>query len=250
MKPNNPFFADLSTYSPEKTIPFYEKVFGWKYYKSNDYYSAYLNNDEVAGLYETPEKFKQMRMPHFWMTYFQVESIGSIVEKAKQLGGIIEINYELEGYGKIALIRDPQGAGFTIYEGDKLKNIRTKNTENTLIWNELHVSNAENVIPFYQEIFDWKIIRDQQGVYTVINSKGEYITDILEAPNIYKGKFEYWICTFGVKDLQKVKGKILKNGGNLIMEEENRILFSDNSNEAFFYIKEVSNSSVTKDGPW
>ena len=35
MKPNNFIYADISTYSPEKTIAFYEAVFGWKYYKSD-----------------------------------------------------------------------------------------------------------------------------------------------------------------------------------------------------------------------
>ncbi len=82
---NNPFFADLSTYSPEKTIAFYEKVFGWKFYKNDNYYTVFLNNTEVAGLYETPEKFKQMRMPHFWMTYIKVGSLDDTIEKVKKL---------------------------------------------------------------------------------------------------------------------------------------------------------------------
>ena len=236
---NNPFFADLSTYTLENTISFYEKIFGWKYYKNENYYIAFLGNIEVAGLYETPEKFKQMRMPHFWMTYIQVENMDDTIKKAKKIGGIIEMGYKLKNYGKVALIRDPQGAGFTIYEGDKLKNVRTKNTINTLIWNELHVSNTSKVIPFYQEIFDWKIKQTKQGFYTVLNCKNEHITNILEISNKYKGSYEYWVCTFGVKNLQKTKNQILENGGNKIFNDGNRILFSDNSSEAFFYLKEV-----------
>ncbi|WP_299548054.1 VOC family protein [Seonamhaeicola sp.] len=239
MQINNPFFADLSTYSPEKTMPLYENVFGWRYYKSNDYYTAFSGDREVTGLYETPAKFKQMRMPHFWMTYIQVKSVVETVEKAKHLGGIIEINYEMKGLGKIALIRDPQGAGFTIYEGNKLKNTRTKNTENTLIWNELHSSNVKNIIPFYQGIFDWVITQTQNGIYSVLNSKKEHIADIIEIQNQYKGKYEYWVCTFGVKNLRESKKMIIEHGGHLITEEANRILFSDNSDEAFFYIKAV-----------
>ncbi len=235
----NHFFADLSTYSPKKTIPFYEKIFGWEYYKNNNYYSAYVNNYEVAGLYETPEKFKQMRMPHFWMTYIKVENVDKVAEKSKQLGGIIEVNYQMKDYGKVALIRGPQGAGFTIFEGNMIKNTRTKNTANTMIWNELHVSNAEKVISFYQGIFNWKIIKNKKGIYTVLNHNDEHVTDILETQNKYKGKHEYWVCTFGVKNILKSKELILENGGNLIIKEEKRILFTDNSNEAFFYIKEV-----------
>ncbi|WP_298898840.1 hypothetical protein [uncultured Psychroserpens sp.] len=237
--PNNPFFADISTYSPKKSIPFYERVFRWKYYKKNNYYLAFLADIEVSGLYETPEKFKQMRMPHFWMTYIKVANLNTTIDKAKQLGGIIELSYEMIGFGKVALIRDPQGAGFTIYEGDQLKNNRTKNTKNTLIWNELHVSDITKIIPFYQGIFNWEIEKNQNEVYEVLNNKGEYIADILEIQNQYKGKYEYWVCTFGIENLATSKKLILENGGNLISKENNRMLFTDNSNEAFFYIKEV-----------
>ncbi len=236
---NNPFFVDISTYSPKKTMPFYERSFGWKYYKKNNYFTAFLGTSEVSGLYETPEKFKQMRMPHFWMMYIKVANLDATIDKAQQLGGIIEITYEMSDIGKVALIRDPQGAGFTIYEGDKLKNTRTKNTKNTLIWNELHVSDVTKIIPFYEGIFNWQIVQNQNGMYEALNNEGEYITDILEIQNQYKGKYEYWVCTFAVENLKAAKSNILENGGTLINVENNRMLFTDNSNEAFFYIKEV-----------
>ena len=220
-------------------MPFYEHVFGWKYYSGNNYYSAYLEDQEVSGLYETPEKFKQMRMPHFWMTYIQVDDVDASVNKARQLGGIIEINYEMSGFGKVALIRDTLGSGFTVYEGDKLKNTRTTNTKNTLIWNELHVSDVSKVIPFYQGLFKWKIIEEQEGLFKVLNNNEEHIVDILEIQNQYKGKYEYWVCTFGVESLETSKKLVLDNNGRLISEEHNRLLVTDNSGEAFFYIKEV-----------
>ena len=236
---NKPFFSDLSTYTPEQSISFYENVFNWKYYKVDKYYTAFHKQKEVAGLYETPQKFKQMRMPHFWMTYFRVSDINEVVTKAKNLGGIIELNYETTGFGKVALIRDPQGAGFTVYEGYQLNNTRTKQEKNTLIWNELHVSKTSKIIPFYQSIFDWNIIEVSNGIYKVLNNEKEHITDILEIDNSYKGKYEYWVCTFGVESINASKELILKNGGAIITEEENRILVVDNSNEAFFYIENI-----------
>lgn len=239
MKTNDFIYADLSTYTPTETISFYEKVFGWKYYKYDTYYTAYIGNTEVAGLYETPERFKQMRMPHFWMSYIQVNSVTETVQKAKELGGIIELESQINNGDKVALIRDPLGAGFTVYEGNQLQNIRTKNTANTLIWNELHVSEASKVIPFYQGIFNWNIIQDHESSYKVFNLQNEHIATIQEISNAYKGTYEYWVCTFGVEDIEASKETILKQGGTVITTEENRILFSDNSNESFFYVKEV-----------
>ncbi len=239
MKANNIIYADLSTYNPQKTIPFYEKVFGWEYENIYENYTAYLGKKPIVGLYETPEKFKQMRMPHFWMTYIQVNNVENTVAKARELGGIIEMQQEIEDFGKVALIRDPQGAGFTVYEGENLKSTRTENQPNTMIWNELHISNAKNIIPFYEGIFDWKFTETETNHFEIKNGKGEYIADALEIPNEYKGKYEYWVCTFGVDDLQETKSKILENKGGVIIDEGNRILFHDNSSEAFFYIQEV-----------
>lgn len=239
MKLINPIFADLSTYSPQETIPFYENVFGWRFYKEYDYYTAFVGNNPVVGLYETPEKFKQMRMPHFWMTYIQVNNVNITVEKALEMGGIIEMTDKITGYGKVALIRDPLGAGFTIYEGATQKNTRTNKKPNTLVWNELHVSDKDKVIPFYQSIFNWQVKDKSNGIVEVLNSKDEHIADILEIPNEMKGKHEYWVSCFGVEDLSDTKSKIIKNGGKLIIDEGYRILFTDNSGQAFFYISET-----------
>ncbi len=239
MKPNNPIFSDLSSYSPKTSISFYEEVFGWKYYHEYDYFTAYKENQEVVGLYETPDKFKQMRMPHFWMTYIQVNSVDKTVEQAQQLDGIIEMTDTISGYGKVALIRDPQGAGFTVYEGDALRSTRTNNEANTLIWNELHVSDINRILPFYQGIFEWDIKDNGYGGVEVYNNQQDHITDILEIPNDYKGKYEYWISSFGVDDLQGTKSKILSLGGSVIIDEGDRILVTDHSGEAFFYIAQV-----------
>ena len=125
MQQNKFIWADLSSYEPEKTKRFYESVFGWNYYDSNNYLTAYNGNVEVVGLYQTPVKFQQMKMPSFWMSYIQVESVSETVEKARELGGIIELVDLENSIGGVALIRDVLGAGFTVYEGEML-NSRTE----------------------------------------------------------------------------------------------------------------------------
>lgn len=238
MKSNNIIFADLSTYTPKESIAFYESIFGWKYFEDKGYYFAYKENNVIVGLYETPEKFKQMRMPHFWMTYIQVNNIKETIQKATDNGGIIEMTIEDQSIGSVALIRDPQGAGFTVYEGENLQSTRTKNECNTLIWNELQISDASNVIPFYQEVFNWTFKAVTKNQYEINNDKNEHIADALQIPNEFKGKYEYWVCTFAIKDLQNTRDKILNKGGSIVSDEGTRILFTDNSGQAFFYIKE------------
>lgn len=245
MKPNHFIYADLSSYNPSETLPFYAAVFGWQFkatpWSDDGAQTAYVNGKEVASIYQTPEKFQKMDMPHFWMSYIQVNSVADTVEKAKSLGGIIELQLDIAGFGKVALIRDPQGAGFTVYEGDSITPSRTENQTNTLIWNELHISDASKILPFYEGIFAWRFAADAQTPehYRVHNDSGEHIADALVIPNDIKGKYEYWVCTFGVSDLQVSKEKILANGGSVIIDEGERLLMSDNSDSAFFYIRAV-----------
>ncbi|WP_281613403.1 VOC family protein [Flammeovirga sp. SubArs3] len=239
MQPNHFIFADLSTYDPNKSMEFYASIFNWKFKNEYDYQTAYLGNQPVIGLYETPEKFKQLKMPHFWMSYIQVNDVEKTVSLARTLGGIIELEQELDYFGKVALIRDPLGAGFTVYEGNYLMNTRTKAKENTLVWNELHVSDAKKVLPFYQGIFNWQLHKISNDTYHIFDDKERHIADILEVPNFYKGKYEYWVCTFGVRSLSKVKQQVLDQGGTIIHTEDHRVLVSDDSGEAFFYLKEV-----------
>lgn len=239
MPSNRIIYADLSTYNPSEIMPFYENVFAWKYYESYGTYSAYLDDQEVSSLYETPDKFKQMRMPHFWMTYIQVDNADKTVEKARIQGAIIEMEQSLDGYGKVALIRDPQGAGFTIYEGDSITDVRSSGKANTLVWNELHVSDISKIIPFYEEIFDWTFVKKDDYRYEIYTGEEEHIADTVVIPNELKGKYEYWVCTFGVTDLQAAKNGVLDNGGTLIVDEGNRILMTDSGGVAFFYIQEV-----------
>ena len=169
---------------------------------------------------------------------YQVESVQETIEKARRLGGIIELANLENPIGGIALIRDTLGAGFTVYEGNSL-NSRTVSEENTLIYNELHVSNIQKAVEFYEELFEWKfewLDNSSVDVYGV--QSNEKIASIYEIENSFKGKYEYWVCSFGVKNLEETITKIRKNKGLIIFNEGNRVLCSDGS-EAFFYVQQV-----------
>ena len=84
MLENHFVFADLSTYDLNTAQPFYSQVFDWEYTTEDGrYHMATHNGKEIAGIYETPPKFKEMNMPSFWMSYIQVNSVLETVEKAK-----------------------------------------------------------------------------------------------------------------------------------------------------------------------
>ncbi len=246
MKENNFVFADLSTFDLKVAKDFYSDVFEWNYMSSDGiYYTAKYKNQEVSGLYEMPEKFKSMNMPSFWMSYIQVTNIDETIDKSKKLGGIIELIDKEQAIGKIALIRDPLGAGFTIYEGDLL-NARRNAQVNTLIWNELFISDFLKVKEFYEGIFNWNFEEDENDRFFIKNGKGLIIGAIQELDAKIKGDKEYWSTFFGVRSIDIVKDKVIKNGGELIYEDVSTTVLSDPFG-AFFHVSQVDKTSNSKE---
>jgi len=229
-------WADLSTYNPTDSMNFYSSVFGWKMKDVESYYIAQLDDANIAGIYETPPFFKKIKMPHFWMSYFQVESITDTIKSAEANGGKVELKDVQFNNGNIALIRDPLGAGFTVYDGKEL--YLESGHNHSIIATELHVSNADKVLKFYTAIFDWNYKEIETNVFQVASNKGIGDIIIRETPNTIKGKFEYWVTTISVKDVKEITDKIIANGGEVISIEKGRTLVCDNTKESFLYIKQ------------
>lgn len=55
--------------------------------------------------------------PPFWLTYFATDNIRGTVEKVGQLGGNVFMEPTDIGIATIAVVQDPQGAVFALYEG-------------------------------------------------------------------------------------------------------------------------------------
>ncbi len=102
----------------------------------------------------------------------------------------------------------------------------------------MHVSDSQKAIAFYQDLFSWNFKKLNNSVEVFCDISEEKISTIRQIDNNVKGKYEYWVCVFGVESLKLSVRKIIENGGLVVSEEENKVLCSDGS-EAFFYIQEV-----------
>lgn len=105
-------WTDLSTFDVREATRFYSKVFGWKFWDQDGYQLARRRSTVLAGVYEMPEPFQSINMPSFWMSYVAVDDVAATVERARQHPqAIIEVESDDFGDGRVALIRDPAGAG-------------------------------------------------------------------------------------------------------------------------------------------
>lgn len=208
-------WCDLSAYRPAAVRRFYASVFGWRF---DDDYGGYkiamAGGRPAAGLFEMPAKFRKMGMPSFWMSYLQVADTARAAERAEALGAKIEVApTPFDDTGLIALIRDPLGAGFTVYDGTLGSGARRG--RGGRLRHGLYVSDPESVREFYGELFGWRYLPAGPGWDRIESAGGTDQADLVAAPEALRGPYEFWGVHFGVRDLGAGEAAITAGGGTL-----------------------------------
>lgn len=226
-------WADLSTFRLDVTLAFYERYLGWTF--SNDaYHIASTEIGPVAALYRMPDKFQAIRMPSFWMSYIGVENVNTAVGLAADNGGKVELGPEpFEGGGQFALIRDPLGAGFTVYEGRAVSGVIAG--PGARVGHGLFVSDAAAVRPFYAALFGWSFDHISDAVWA-IRSGPETLGHLHHIPDpALRGKEEYWAILFSgqARDVGALGGTEI---AHVMLPEGEARLVCDPDGAAFFVL--------------
>lgn len=234
-------WIDLSTFDVVRASAFYRNVLGWKgIADATGYTNCSLGEDPCAGLYEMPALFQEIRMPSFWMTYIEVDDTKGIAAEAKKLGGNVELEEE-NHLGRIVLIRDPSGAGFTCYEGGERAVARDFYKRGSWCWTELMISDLGLVKDFYTTLFGWQIEQESEDRYAIRVSSGKKIGSIQVANEDVKGSKEFWAVYFAAPDLENAAKAIERAGGKVEgsypHDYGTQILAYDDQGAAFFLLQ-------------
>ena len=113
----NPFFwYDVMTTDTAAGMAFYKDVVGWgSQDTAPDMHYTQLTVDGmgVAGLMPVPDHAKGV--PPCWMGYIHVEDIDAKVAELTAAGGMVHRPpFDVPGVIRIAVVADPQGAGFML----------------------------------------------------------------------------------------------------------------------------------------
>jgi len=237
---NDFIWCDLSAYEPDNAATFYADVLGWRV-EQGAYRFAFCGDEPVAALFEMPEFFRRIEMPSFWMSYIQVPSVQKAVEAAKAHGGKVELEDSFEEDGRIALIRDPLGAGFTVYEGTMQAGAFGFARSGLRAAHDLHISDIGAVEGFYRAVFGWTVERGG-GEAAYFASATQPVARIHETSDAARGGFQYWGITFTVADLNAAARMIESSGGMLYPEMTHagrRVLSGADSEGAAFFLTEA-----------
>jgi uncharacterized protein len=111
---------DLQTRDSEAAGEFYRALFGWEpepiYVDGQLVYTSIKNAGRQNGGY-MPVSEDRGEAPSFWLPYFSVSSCDETVDKAKGAGATLFAGPMEVPAGRFAVLGDPHGAAFAVFEG-------------------------------------------------------------------------------------------------------------------------------------
>jgi len=153
---------ELVTSDLDAAAKFYHAVMGWKIADYGNPSFRYLlgkvGETGVAGLMTMPPDMPAGSKP-FWVGYISVDDVDQTAAELEKAGGKVnKAPHDVPTVGRMAMVSDPQGAGFIIMKPSSTENPERPKpgTPGTLGWSELYAENGETIFPFYATLFGWQ----------------------------------------------------------------------------------------------
>lgn len=152
---------ELLTTDTEAAKRFYTEVVGWKAQAWGDGsipYTVFLNGETpAAGLMKLPQEAAAMGAPPNWLAYVEVDDADATIAQATKLGAtLLGDAMTMEGVGRFAVLRDPQGAVFAVLTSARELAPETDPAPLEFSWHELITADHKAAVQFYEALFGWK----------------------------------------------------------------------------------------------
>ena len=216
-------WIELATTDQKAAKSFYGSLFGWSPQDTpigpNEVYTIFkLEGRDAAAGYTLREDQRAHGVPPNWMIYITVDSADQAAAKAKQLGGsVVMLPFEVMDLGRMAVIQDPTGAHFCVWQAAKNTGIGIAGVSGSLCWADLSTPDPKRAGDFYSALFGWQIMADEKDKsgYLHIKNGEHFIGGIPPAAHRPPGVPPHWLAYFWVDDVDASAAKAKQMGANL-----------------------------------
>ena len=158
--PGVPCWVDTSQPDPKAAVAFYSGLFGWDFEdamppgSAGNYFIARLRGGEVAAIGSQAEGGPSVAA---WNTYVWVESADEAASKVLDAGGrVVTDSFGVTEAGRMAVVTDPAGAAFRVWQANKHRGARIVNEPGSLNFNGLNTRDVDGAKSFYGAVFGWE----------------------------------------------------------------------------------------------
>jgi uncharacterized protein len=219
-EPGSFSWVELATSDPGAAKSFYTALFGWTAADTPMgpefvYTRLQLGGKDVGALYKMMKEQAEQGVPPNWLCYVTVESADDAAKKAKALGGtVLAEPFDVEDYGRMAMLQDPEGAVFAVWQPRKHIGIQRVEEIGAPCWCELSTRDAEGAGKFYKGLFGWRV-KTSDPAYHEIERGGVPIGGFLPMRPEMQGVPPHWGVYFMVADCDATVAKARTLGGQV-----------------------------------
>jgi predicted enzyme related to lactoylglutathione lyase len=219
-------WCELLTTDAASATEFYRRVIGWNAADAgvpgHQYTILSAGETGMGGLMELPQSARDAGAQPGWIGYIAVDDVDAAAARVKDGGGSIHRAPEdIPGIGRFAMVKDPQGAAFTLFrplDAGQEPPPAAGATPGRVGWHELHANDWEAAFAFYADQFDWKkadaLNMGPMGIYQLFATRdvpvGGMMTrnDAIPAP--------VWLYYFNVDEIGAAVARVTDAGGQVL----------------------------------
>ena len=212
---------ELMTTDPQAAADFYSKVLPWKTQHSGmpDYTLWTAGNSQIGGLMAQPESARQSNAPPSWLVYVGAPDVDGTSAAAERLGGkVLRSPADIPGVGRFAVLADPQGAAFAIFNPGASAD--GGSPPHDFSWHELATSDQQGALAFYSELFGWSRGPTHDmgplGTYQLIEHRGAPIGGIYKVMDASRPP--QWLTYVRVASVDRAAAAAKEAGGRVTQE--------------------------------
>jgi len=243
--PGVPCWVDTNHPDPLAVVPFYEGLFGWEMTDTmpegsgGHYVIARIRGGDVAAISSIPEGAPPMAT---WNTYIWVDSADATAAAAEAAGGkVLVAPFDVMDAGRMAVLSDPQGAVFSVWQAKQHKGAQVVNEHGALNFNGLATHDVEGAKGFYGAVFGWKVLELPGNLMWALPGYGDHLEErtpglrkMIEETGGPEGFIDvvaaiqplaaddatpaHWSVTFGVDDADAIAARARELGGTVVAE--------------------------------
>jgi predicted enzyme related to lactoylglutathione lyase len=214
-------WEELTTTDQDAAKSFYGALLGWEY---DDrpvgdggyvYSMAQVGGKNVAAIALQPDQQRESGVPPMWNSYVSVVDADATAARAAELGATVHAPpFDVLDVGRMAVIADPQGAFFEIWQPKEHIGASLVNAPGALSWNELNSSDVDASVAFYGALFGWTVESFDMGGEPYLTIKNGDVNNGgirgLNSP----GPPPHWLAYFAIEDIDAGLAKVEELGGS------------------------------------
>jgi predicted enzyme related to lactoylglutathione lyase len=179
--PGVPCWVDSIQPDPQAALLFYRGLFGWEFENvmpegaGGEYFIGRLHGGEVAAIGSIPDGAPSVAV---WNTYIWVDSADETASRVRDAGGgVVTEPFDVMDAGRMAVLTDPEGVMFSVWQAKKHKGATVVNEHGSLNFNGLATRDPEGAKAFYGTVFGWKTLGLPAGEMWTLPGYGDHLEE-------------------------------------------------------------------------